>query len=147
MQHELRPFDFYVDYKQTVIDLRQNREPSQSSHRYKDPSQLAEISKVVSASPYRATVKLDAEKTIASDSDHDDDFERDTMSHRDVSRRESPIKDDSEVLRTERDNYLSSFTNQRKPSHQLLTNRSERIPQLDSNLIRSIMNNEQQFGK
>jgi len=69
------------------------------------------------------------------------------MSHKDVSRKESPIKDDSEVLRTERDNYLSSFTNQRKPSHQLLTNRSERIPQLDSNLIRSMINNEQQFGK
>jgi hypothetical protein len=60
---------------------------------------------------------LDADKTIASESDNDDEFERDTMSHRDVSRRESPIKDDSEILRTERDNYLSSFANQRKASH------------------------------
>jgi hypothetical protein len=60
---------------------------------------------------------LEADKTIASESDNDDEFERDTMSHRDVSRRESPIKDDSEILRTERDNYLSSFANQRKASH------------------------------
>jgi hypothetical protein len=60
---------------------------------------------------------LDADKTIASESDNDDEFERDTMSHRDASRRESPIKDDSEILRTERDNYLSSFANQRKASH------------------------------
>ena len=60
---------------------------------------------------------MEADKTIASESDNDDEFERDTMSHRDVSRRESPIKDDSEILRTERDNYLSSFANQRKASH------------------------------
>jgi len=140
MQHELRPFDFFIDYKQTVLDLRLNREPSVSSHRFKDPSKLAEISKVVSASPFRATVKLEGEKTIASAASSDDEFERDTMSHKDHSRRESPIKDDSEILHTERDNYLSSFTNQRKESHQILTNRSERIHQLDS--IRSIMQNE-----
>jgi hypothetical protein len=61
------------------------------------------------------------------------------MSQMARSRKESPIKDDSEVLRSERDVYLSTFTNQRKGS-QPLTNRSERMPQLDSNLmIKGIM--------
>lgn len=85
-------------------------------------------------------MKLEVEKTIVSAASSEDEFERDTMSHKDHSRRESPIKDDSEILRTERDNYLSSFTNQKKGNQQILTNRSERTPQLDS--IRSIMQNE-----
>jgi len=49
------------------------------------------------------------------------------MSVRDRTRKDSPIKDDSEILRSHREGYLSTFTNQRKGS-QMMTNRSERIP-------------------
>ena len=59
MAHELRPFDYYMDYKKAVIDLKLNRDPSHGSRSFKDPSRLAEASKVVSASPFRATVKLE----------------------------------------------------------------------------------------
>lgn len=109
--HELRPFDYFCDYKQTLLDLRMNKEPSISSHRYKDANHLIENSKIVSASPFRATVKFDAEKTIDSDSNEADEFERDTMSMKEKSRHESPIKDDSEIMRSHRDHYLSTFTN------------------------------------
>jgi hypothetical protein len=44
--------------------LRLNKEPSFSSLKYKDVSQLVENSRVVSASPFRATIKLDVEKNI-----------------------------------------------------------------------------------
>lgn len=80
ISHELRPFDYYVDYRQTVLDLRLNKEPSGSIHRYKDVTQLVDNSRVVSASPFRATVKLDREKLDSDSSDQNDDFARETMS-------------------------------------------------------------------
>jgi len=90
--------------------MRLNRDPSVSSHRFKDPAALAEATKVVSASPFRATIKVDVDRGMENSSD--DEFERDTMSHKDRSQRESPIKDDSELLRTQRSNFLGQFTRQ-----------------------------------
>ena len=143
MAHELRPIDYFVDYKQAIHDVRNNREPS-VSHLFKDPSQLAESSKVISASPFRATVRLDREKMIDSPSSksEEDQFERDTMSYRDNrSRKDSPIKEDYELMRTQWDNYLASFA--QRSTHQFppLTERSQRMPHVKN---KSIIVHEQQ---
>jgi len=126
-----------MDYKQAVIDLKLNRDPSQGSRSFRDPSRLAEASKVVSASPFRATVRLDQDQLADNQSEEDDDFERDVRSEmkRTHELHQSPIRDDSEVLRNQRDNYLSSFMQQRRNSD-AMTNRSERIPQLDNNFTK-----------
>jgi hypothetical protein len=62
--HELRPYDYFIDYKQTVLDLRLNKEPSISTQRYRDGAHMVENSKVVSASPFRATVRIEVDKTV-----------------------------------------------------------------------------------
>ena len=56
-------------------------------------------------------MKIDADKTNIENSS-DDEFDRENMSHLDRSQRESPIKDDSELLRTQRSNFLGQFTRQ-----------------------------------
>lgn len=80
---------------------------------------------------------------MADDSEEEDDFERDTRSEpkklHDYG--QSPIHDDSEILRGERDNYLSSFMQQRRNSVSM-TNRSEKMPQLDDNFAKAYVPSE-----
>jgi hypothetical protein len=72
IKHELRPFDYVVDTKQAVVDIRHSREPTHRSR----PA-LAESSRLLSASPFRATVKLNQETHESQESD-DEQFARET---------------------------------------------------------------------
>ena len=108
---------------------------------------LAQIGKarLVSASPYRASVKMD-KNNIGADlnqnSDDEDDFDRDELPEL-VKTRESPIKDDSELLRHQKTDFLTNFSgnNQRKNEGgiETMTNRSERTPNLASGDLKGIM--------
>jgi RecA-family ATPase len=100
LAHELRPIEYMIDYKQTLQDLRHHREPMISSNAFRDPQMLAQSSKLLSASPFRATIKLESVEKVDVHSSDADEFERDTMSYKDRSRKDSPIKDDSELMRT-----------------------------------------------
>ena len=58
-----------------------------------------DAAKVMHASPFRATVKLDSRTDLSSE---EEPFEREFT-------KPSPIKDDCEVLRSERDQFLNTF--------------------------------------
>lgn len=143
--HELRPYDYMINYKEEIRNLSRDPANASGTSGRKGRSlsiKSAENAKIVSASPYRAIVQL-ATKTndgSGSDEDSDDEFARETRSSK-AKRQSSPIKDDSEMMRTSRDGQLNAFTLRRKNSISQ-TVRSELPPQLDNhenNLLRGIM--------
>lgn len=101
-QHELRPYQVLYDYKDHIKHLK--------STPYSDlcvSNKMAADGKamIVSASPYRAHVKLDPSNRGSpkeSDSESDEEFARelDTVNESMRRRHVSPIRGDSEKLRT-----------------------------------------------
>jgi hypothetical protein len=77
----------------------------------------------MSVSPYRAVVK------VAPLDDSESDFDRDEELPELRRSRVSPIKDDSEILRTQKSEFLGTFNNSRKKG--VFTTRSERPPSID----------------
>ena len=114
--HEMRPYDLHVDYKQTITDLRREDQESvrQSisclrgfetpkplyNHEGDAPNGVNMIGKarLVSASPFRATIKMDRRLDEPLNDDSDDEFARDELPVLNKSH-QSPIKDDSVILR------------------------------------------------
>ena len=63
------------------------------------------------------------------DEESDNEFDRDEEFRNSAARRQSPIRDESETMRSDRENYISGFAGQKKPSGKLiLSTRSEDIP-------------------
>ena len=82
--------------------------------------------RLVSASPFRASVKMDLNENLNSNSDDEDVFDREELPEL-LKTRESPIKDDSQLLRNTKTEFLANFdANQRNDD--TMTNRSERTP-------------------
>ena len=160
--HELRPYELQIDYKQTIQDLRKEDQESmkQSMSCLKgqldgpkplyrrdsnDFNQMAASggldmigkARLVSASPFRASVKLDnQDKLLNENSDDDDDeFDREELPELAKSR-ESPIKDDSELLRHQKTDFLANLSakqsgrNESASALEAITNRSEKTPNL-----------------
>ena len=96
--------------------------------------------RLVSASPFRASVKLDKNQNLNQDSDEEDGFEREELPEL-LKTRESPIKDDSQLLRNTKTEFLTNFdANQRNDD--TMTNRSERTPKIGSGDLKGIMIHE-----
>ena len=95
--------------------------------------------KIISASPFRAVVKMNSPPKVK-DNDSDSDFDREELPSLKKSRI-SPIKDDSEVLRTRRDEFLNTFTKGRKDPTMNYTTRSERPLRGSSGDLRGIIIN------
>ena len=118
-QHELRPFEVIRSYANEI----RNQKPS-----YQNP-ELSHV-KLISASPFRATVKVqDHPDSVSDRGSEDEDFARDTVPQKSflnsyAKERQSPIKDDSLLLRSHRDEILDNFHS--APEHK--TTKSE-IPQ------------------
>jgi hypothetical protein len=65
MTHELRPYEYVVDYKRAIIDMRMGNDQgfrTGADHHSFTAQNLAEHSRVVSASPFRASVRMTDEK-------------------------------------------------------------------------------------
>ena len=77
----------------------------------------------------------------------ENDFDRDDEFRNSAMKRASPIRDDSETMRTDRENYISEFENVRKPAAPkiLSTTRSERAPERDNDPLKSIINTDNYY--
>ena len=97
---------------------------------------------MISASPLRAVVKV-TESERREDNESDDELERDN-SERDISpNRKSVLRDDSESMRTERENFIQGFENNRKISGlKPITTRSEKAPDLAQENLKGIIQTE-----
>eukprot|EP00352_Strombidinopsis_acuminata_P002604 CAMPEP_0176395560 /NCGR_PEP_ID=MMETSP0126-20121128/43505_1 /TAXON_ID=141414 ORGANISM="Strombidinopsis acuminatum, Strain SPMC142" /NCGR_SAMPLE_ID=MMETSP0126 /ASSEMBLY_ACC=CAM_ASM_000229 /LENGTH=121 /DNA_ID=CAMNT_0017768509 /DNA_START=199 /DNA_END=564 /DNA_ORIENTATION=+ len=86
-KHELRPYTIQVDYQEEIKNIQRAERPRSGLNSVSNFDQA----KIVSASPYRAVIQLDNENEEDEDAN---DFERED------SPRSSPIKGDSELLRS-----------------------------------------------
>ena len=101
--------------------------------------------RVVSASPFRATLRMGSGQRRKEDNDSDSDFDREELPALQKNRM-SPIKDDSEVLRSQRDEFLASFSHQRKSSAFGFSTRSERPGRASDDNLRGIIQNPSKVG-
>ena len=89
--------------------------------------------RLVSASPFRASVKVDRDAVDDAEQKNqnsdDDEFEREELPELNKIK-ESPIKDDSELLRNQRNDILTNLSQSQLLQKQdgSPTNRSERTP-------------------
>ena len=104
--------------------------------------------RLVSASPFRASIKLDHNQSPQrrlnndSDEDNDDEFQRDEMLPELNKLHESPIKDDSSLLRHQKTDFLTNFSianNQAAGMRDSDNANSERTPKLESGDLKGIM--------
>ena len=123
--HEMRPYEIQRDYRQTVNDMRKEDQESVRAsmsclrgdpdvdaprplYRHDDDEEITNginmigKARLVSASPFRATVKVDRDAVDDAEQKNqnsdDEEFEREELPE--LNRiKESPIKDDSELLR------------------------------------------------
>ena len=142
-KHELRPFDYLRDYATEIKSLKSGKgqpigEPEMESMN------------IISASPYRATIKVDTPIKSAfnkhaedDQNSEEDDFARSgTLNDPPMTflstfnkDRESPIKDDSTVMREKGDDYLQNMVRAKSPSIKL-GGGTDRSANLKSPLIR-----------
>ena len=98
---------------------------------------------MISASPLRAVVKV-TESERHEDNESDDELERD-ISDRNISpNRKSALRDDSESMRTERENFIQGFSHNRNISGggKPITTRSEKAPDLGQENLKGIIQTE-----
>ena len=96
--------------------------------------------RLVSASPYRATLKVHkSAEQFHKDSDSEDDFQREDLPELQKSHI-SPIKDDSVILRNEKNDFLTQFS--QSAFKKVDDNRSEGVPQVNTGDLKGIMINE-----
>lgn len=69
--------------------------------------------RLVSASPFRASIKFEKED-LNNDSDDDEHFEREDELPELNKMRDSPIKDDSELLRHQKNEFLTAFSHSQR---------------------------------
>ena len=107
--------------------------------------------RLVSASPFRASIKLDQNEKEQlnkdSDEEDDDEFQREEILPELQKLHESPIKDDSELLRAQKTDFLTNFSqanNQQvlRKSDDAMTNHSERTPKVNAGDLKGIMIHE-----
>ena len=102
-QNEMRPFDYVRDIPSAIKNLKE-----QPSNFATQPSDL----KLISASPYRASVMVVDSKENEDDSP-EEDFRNDVSPMSEYKKsRTSPIRDDSQILRHRCDEYLTQFNPQ-----------------------------------
>ena len=100
--------------------------------------------RLVSASPFRASLKIDKDNNLNNGSDdEDDEFQREDLPELHKSR-ESPIKDDSELLRHQKNELLTAFVQPQRAGGGLdhLDNKSERTPKIAGGDLKGIMIHE-----
>lgn len=171
--HEMRPYEIHIDYRQTLQNLKREDQESmraslsclkgepgdsqprplyqrEGDHESINGINMIGKARLVSASPFRATYKLDRENVLDEDSDDDDQFNREDFPE--LQRiHESPIKDDSELLRHQKTELLHAFS--QSQSHlrrssggakdiETVTNHSERMPRVPGGDLKGIMIHE-----
>ncbi len=117
-QHELRPYSVQRDYRREL--LRSTRGASPLSSHGQEIKQ--ENMQLVSVSPFRAVIKVNQDEEEEEDEDEenpeeDHAFEREEeqmMMNSQGFRHQSPIKEDSQIMRGQREQYLQSFGDTRK---------------------------------
>ena len=95
---------------------------------------------MISASPLRAVVKV-TESERPDDNESEDELERDIN----ISpNRKSALRDDSESMRTERENFIHGFAHNRNISGggKPITTRSEKAPDLGQENLKGIIQTE-----
>ena len=106
------------------------------------PDPIVQDARVISASPLRAVVKV-TESERREDNESDDELERDNSERQISPNRKSVLRDDSESMRTERENFIQGFENSRKISGvKPITTRSERAPELAQENLKGIIQTE-----
>jgi len=96
---------------------------------------------MISVSPLRAVVKVTPSEKA--DDESDPDLDRDEEFRSSAARRQSPIRDESETLRSDRENFISGFEGQRKPSRKLiLSTQSEDVPYTAIDALKPIINHQ-----
>ena len=106
------------------------------------PDPIVQDARVISASPLRAVVKV-TESERREDNESDDELERDNSERQISPTRKSVLRDDSESMRTERENFIQGFENSRKISVvKPITTRSERAPELAQENLKGIIQTE-----
>ena len=89
----------------------------------------------------RAVVKV----TETCHDDSEDEFARDEEFTKSAAKRQSPIREDSEIMRSERENYITGLEAPGKVASTGNINhviRSERTPNLEHDRIKGIMQTE-----
>ena len=94
--------------------------------------------KIISASPYRAVLRMDSPGKGDKD-DSDSDFDREELPSLKKSRF-SPIKDDSEILRSQKDEFLNSFSKGHRDSMNMTVKSERPLRQSDDGLRGIIIN-------
>lgn len=154
--HEMRPYELHFDYRQTLQQVKREDEQSvraslnclrgdldsppkpmyvrEGDGNILDGANMIGKARLVSASPFRATLKVDRNSQNALN-DSDDDFDREELPELHKSR-ESPIKDDSEILRQQRSDMLQVYSqsqsnlNAHGDALDSVSNKSENIPKI-----------------
>mmetsp|Transcript_9347 Transcript_9347/g.12726 ORF Transcript_9347/g.12726 Transcript_9347/m.12726 type:complete len:245 (+) Transcript_9347:617-1351(+) len=128
--HEMRPYEIHFDYRQTLQQVKREDEQSvrasmnclrgdfdsppkplyvrEGDGDLTDGANMIGKARLVSASPFRATLKVDRNSQGPAN-DSDEEFEREDLPELQKAH-ESPIKDDSEVLRLQRTDLLHAFS-------------------------------------
>ena len=100
---------------------------------------------MLSVSPLRAVVRVTPSEK--NDDESDNDLDRDEEFRSSAARRQSPIRDESETMRSDRENFISGFAGQNNPSKKLiLSTRSEDIPQTNNDALKPIINQDPYTG-
>jgi hypothetical protein len=133
-QHELRPYSVQRDYRKDLMRSSRGLSPTGSATRKFDGEIKQENIKLVSVSPFRAVIR------VQEDEDQDEDEEDLEAEKNDDSelgihrqpimmepptalnvayRASSPIKEDSQIMRSEREQYLHQFNEKKTPRQQM----------------------------
>ena len=177
--HELRPYELQIDYKQTLNDLRREDQESmlqsmsclkgepidaprplysqrdlflEEGDNSNNGINMIGKARLVSASPFRASIKLDPnQRKLNKDSDEEEDleFQREEILPELQKQHQSPIKDDSELLRAEKNDLLTSFSQLNNPnagglrkSDEAMSHHSECTPKAAGGDLKGIMIHE-----
>lgn len=163
-QHELRPYSVQRDYRRDLMRSSRGLSPAGSASRKFDGEIKQENIKLVSVSPFRAVIRVQDDEGNEQEEDDDLEPERNDDSELGIHRQpinqegeavntgyraQSPIKEDSQVMRNEREQYLHQFNEKKTPrqnaqSSERIKKESEYLRNQRENFLNGFSNSPQQ---